>query len=163
MTTLINRRMALQIGSAALATPFLGRVARAQTTHEVQMLNVHPDDPRARMVFFPRVIVVEPGDTVNFVSTDRGHNSMSIPEMLPDGAEGWNGRINADVAATFEIPGIHGYVCQPHATVGMVGAVVCNGDGVLGNFDAVQEARQRGRAQGVFEEIWAEIEELGLG
>ncbi|MEM1274496.1 MAG: plastocyanin/azurin family copper-binding protein [Pseudomonadota bacterium] len=162
MTKLITRRASLQIGAAALATPFLARGATAQTAHVVEMLNVHPENPRLRQVFFPRLIVVEPGDTVNFTATDRGHNSMSVDGMLPDGAEPWNGRINADIEVTFDVSGVYGYVCQPHATVGMVGVVVVNGDDALSNLEAVQGVRQRGAAAGIFEEIWAELAELDL-
>ncbi|MEL6642270.1 MAG: pseudoazurin, partial [Pseudomonadota bacterium] len=126
------------------------------------MLNADPDNPRQRFVFSPRVIVVEAGDTVNFLPTDPGHNSESVPEMIPAGAEGWEGRINKEVSATLDQPGFYGYICKPHASVGMVGLVVVQGEGMLDNLEAAKGHRQRGAAKKIWDEIWAEVDELGL-
>lgn len=80
-----------------------------------------------------------------FKSVDRGHNSASIDGMLPEGAEEWNGKINDDIEVTFDKPGFYGYKCKPHATVGMVGLVVVEGEGKLDNLEAAQGVRQRGK------------------
>ena len=145
------------------SAPFL-RPAFAQdgTVHEVQMLNVDPDNRRNRMVFKPRVQVVQPGDTVRFLSVDRGHNSVSKEGMIPEGAEGWRSQLNEDFDVTLTEPGFYGYYCQPHETTGMVGLIVVEGEGMMDNYEAAQEVRQRGRAADVWEEIWAEVEEMGL-
>lgn len=127
------------------------------------MLNADPDNPRVRQVFVPRILVVQPGDTVKFTAVDRGHNSATVEGMIPEAAEGWDGRINEEVEVVLDQPGIYGYQCTPHASVGMVGIVVVEGEGMLDNLEAAQEVRQRGRARAVWEEIWAELEEMDLG
>jgi len=159
----LSRRNTLALaGAAALAPLAAPRLARAAAAHEVQMLNVNPDNPRQRMVFLPRVLAVQPGDTVTFLATDRSHNSASLDGMIPDGAEAWDGRINEEISVTLEVPGFYGYQCTPHYAMGMVGLIVVQGDGMMDNFAAAQEVRQRGRAGDAFEEIWAEVAETGL-
>ncbi|MEL6582663.1 MAG: pseudoazurin [Pseudomonadota bacterium] len=146
----------------AATTAFaVARPVSAATTHEVQMLNQDPDNPRLRMVFSPRILKVMPGDTVKFLNADRGHNSELIRGMGPAGGEEWKGRINEEVEVTLTTPGVYGYQCAPHATVGMVGIIVV-GDGAPANLADAQGVRQRGRARQAFEEIWAEAGEMGL-
>ncbi|MEM9550584.1 MAG: pseudoazurin [Pseudomonadota bacterium] len=128
----------------------------------VEMLNKHPEDSKKRNVFYPRVMSVQPGETVLFKATDRGHNSSSIEGMIPDGVEEWDSRINEEIEVTFETPGIYGYKCTPHSSIGMVGLIVVEGEGKLDNLEAAKEVRQRGRAKSEWEEIWAEAEEMGL-
>lgn len=126
------------------------------------MLNEHPENKRLRMVFTPRVIGVEQGDTVLFKSVDRGHNSASIDGMLPEGAEPWTGKLSKDIEVTFQVPGVYGYVCTPHEAMGMVGLVIVNGEGKLDNLEAAKSVKHRGRANLVFDELWAEAEVAGL-
>jgi len=163
MTLSITRRRTLALaGAAALAPLAMPSFLRAATSHEVQMLNMHPDNPRQRMVFVPRLLVIQPGDTVTFLPTDGGHNSAILDGMIPEGAEGWNGRINEEISVTPEVPGFYGYQCTPHLTMGMVGLIVVEGDGMMDNYEAAREVPQRGRAAQAFDEIWAEVEEQGL-
>ncbi|MEM9756533.1 MAG: pseudoazurin [Pseudomonadota bacterium] len=162
-STGLTRRSTLILGTAALAAPlYAPRLARAETAHEVLMLNRDPDNPRAVNVFSPRVLVVQPGDTVTWLNADNGHNSEATDGMIPDGAEGWTGRINEEVTASFEVPGFYGYHCTPHLSLGMVGLIVVEGDGMMDNLAAAQDVRQRGRAAQAWEEIWEEVDELGL-
>ncbi|MDX8354756.1 pseudoazurin [Cognatiyoonia sp. IB215182] len=155
-----TRRAAIATSAAALLVrPVL---AQEPVMHEVQMLNVDPDDPRARQVYIPRILVAQPGDTVKFVSVDRGHNSESVPEMMPDGAENWEGAINDDIEVTVSVPGFYGYKCTPHASVGMVGLIIVQGDGMMDNREAAQGVRQRGRARQVWDEIWEEVDGMDL-
>lgn len=163
MTKLLSRRAVLAaVTSAPVAYLAVARPTWAATAHDVEMLNVHPENRRLRQVFFPRVLAVQPGDTVNFLATDRGHNSATVDGMIPEGAEGWDGKINEEVSATFEVPGFYGYQCTPHASVGMVGLIVVQGDGMMDNYEAAQGVRQRGRARSAWEEIWEEATEMGL-
>ena len=156
---LITRREALLIaGGLVVVQPSLAFAAE----HTVDMLNRHPDNKRKRNVFLPRVLVIQPGDTVNFVSVDRGHNSVSLKGMVPDGAEDWKGKLNKDIAVTFDTPGYYGYQCTPHYALGMVGLIIVEGDGKLDNLEAAKAVKHRGRAKKEFEEIWAEAETGGL-
>ncbi len=160
MTLKMTRRTAIATGTAAL----LARPALAQdaTVHEVQMLNADPENPRTRMIFLPRVVVAQPGDTIKFIATDRGHNSESIEEMMPEGVEGWEGDINDDVEFVVETPGFYGYKCTPHNSVGMVGLVIVQGDGMSDNLEAAKDVRQRGKARQIWDEIWEEVDALDL-
>lgn len=84
---------------------------------EVQMLN---RGESGTMVFEPSFLRVAPGDTVNFVAADRGHNAESIPTMIPEGAEAFEGRINEEITVTFDVEGLYGVMCKPHFAMGMV-------------------------------------------
>lgn len=114
------------------------------TTHIVEMLNQDPDNPREKMVFSDPVLFINPGDTVQFKATDRAHNSESDPDMIPDGAEGWKGRINQDVEATLDVEGIYVYKCTPHSTMGMYGIIVV-GDPTQDQIEALKDYSPRGR------------------
>ena len=101
----------------------------------VKMLN---QSSTGVMVFEPAVLEIEVGDTVTFQSTDAAHNSASIPGMIPDGASAWYGQLSRDTTVTFDIPGIYGYQCTPHAMMAMVGVIKVGGDS--SNKDSVQAA-----------------------
>ena len=101
----------------------------------VKMLN---QSSTGVMVFEPAVLEIEVGDTVTFQSTDAAHNSASIPGMIPAGASEWNGQLSRDTTVTFDIPGIYGYQCTPHAMMAMVGVIKVGGDS--SNKDSVQAA-----------------------
>lgn len=160
MTTRREHLKMLAAAGAAAAVP--GAAARAQgTNHEVLMLNAHPDNPRERQVYVPAVLQIQPGDTVTWVSEDRGHNSAVDEDMMPEGGTTWDGAINEDVSVTFETEGTYGYYCTPHRTAGMVGLVLV-GDASV-NFEEVREVRQRGLAARRYEEYFAEAEEMIAG
>ncbi|HSG53908.1 MAG TPA: pseudoazurin, partial [Paracoccaceae bacterium] len=125
---------------------------------EVQMLNQNPDDRSQRMVFYPDLVRANVGDTIRFVSTDKGHNSESSKDMLPEGAEGWKGPISQDLEVTLTQDGTYGYHCTPHATLGMVGLILV-GDAMV-NFQAARDVRQRGRAADRYEDIFARAEAM---
>ncbi len=159
MQNLVDRRTVL-IGMAAVAAS--NNLAFAQTVHNVEMLNKDPEDSKRRMIFSPLIHVIEPGDTVKFLPTDKGHNTVSIKGMLPEGVEPWKSKINQEFDLTLEKPGVYGYVCQPHATMGMVGLIIVKGEGMTDNLEAAKAAKHRGRAKKVWEEIWARVEEENL-
>lgn len=87
---------------------------------EVRMLN---KGAAGVMVFEPSFIRVEPGDTVRFVPTDKGHNVEAIREILPEGVEPFRGKLNQDYALTVTEPGLYGVKCLPHYTMGMVALI----------------------------------------
>ncbi len=160
MTNLLDRRTVI-VGMAAIAASSVG--ARASgTTHTVQMLNKHPDDSKVRNVYLPRVLVVEPGDTIEFVSTDKGHNTESVKGMIPEGSEKWKSRISNDFTLTLDQPGVYGYKCTPHMATGMVGLIIVKGDGMMDNVEAAKAVKQRGKSKKAWEEIWAEVDSENL-
>ena len=73
------------------------------------------------MVFEPALVKIAPGDTVKFVATNKGHNAETIKGMLPEGAEPFVGKVNQEIAVTFDKPGVYGVKCLPHYAMGMVG------------------------------------------
>ncbi|MCC5986862.1 MAG: hypothetical protein JJT95_04215 [Pararhodobacter sp.] len=135
--SLITRRHVLFLFGAATG---LGGASRlhAGTAHEVQALNRHPENARQMMVFYPAITRIEPGASVEFVMSDRGHNVESFPDMLPDGAESFRSRVDQGLTRRFNAPGTHVFCCRPHRAVGMIGFVLV-GDFAV-NLDAVRDA-----------------------
>lgn len=121
--------------------------------HQVQMVN--KDSEGRAMQFEPAFLKIAPGDTVTFVAKDKGHDSESIKEGLPDDAEGWKGKISQDVTATFTQEGLYAYKCTPHFGLGMVGLIQV-GDSTA-NRDAVQALKLPGKAKGRMEELLAQV------
>ena len=93
--------------------------------HTIKMLN---QGATGVMVFEPAFLKVNVGDTVTFESTDPAHNSASIPGMIPSGATPWNGQLSRNISITFEVPGVYGYQCTPHAMMAMVGVIQVGND-----------------------------------
>lgn len=137
-----------------------GPVAAQAEVIEVQMLNKHPDNKKLRNVFLPAVVKAKPGDTIRFISVDKGHNSESLEGMMPEGAEPWKSKISKDFDVTLETPGVYGYRCTPHVTLGMVGLIVVEGEGWDANLEAAKAVKHRGKAAKVFDQLWTEVDEL---
>ena len=88
--------------------------------YEVRMVN---RGSMGTMTFEPAFLKVAPGDTIVFLPTDKGHNVQSMPNMIPAGASGFQGRIDQPVKVTFSKAGLYAYKCLPHYAMGMVGLV----------------------------------------
>jgi pseudoazurin len=134
----------------AAATPAMAK------TVEVEMLNSGPNGEM--MVFEPALVTIDPGDTVRFVATDKGHNAETVPGMLPDGAEPFKGKFNRDFEITFDAEGVYGYKCMPHYAMGMAGVVVV-GDASV-NLDAAKTvaAKAPGRAKTRFARMLGQVD-----
>jgi pseudoazurin len=105
----------------ALLTLLLAAAPGQARDWQVRMLNRGPDG--VAMAFSPAFLVIQPGDTVRFLATDRGHNAETVPGMIPPGATPFRGRINEEIVVRFTAPGLYGYKCQPHLGMGMVGLI----------------------------------------
>jgi len=115
---------ALLSASAALAAatlPATAAFATAGKNYTVKMLN---SGPTGMMQFDTSVVRIKPGDSVTFVPADLGHNAESIPGMAPAGAEPFKGQMSKPLTVTFTKPGVYGFKCMPHFSMGMVGVVV---------------------------------------
>ena len=99
-----------------LTSALLCSSALAQT-YEVKMLT---RTATAGMVFEPDYLQIAPGDTVKFVPTHSGHNAATLPELLPEGAQAFQGKIDQPIEQNFSIPGLYGIQCTPHLGMGMV-------------------------------------------
>jgi pseudoazurin len=145
----------LLLGATVLipATGLLVRSRRVLAAeHEVKMLNKGLEGQRNW--FEPAVVHAQPGDTLHFVATDKGHNSASV--VVPDGAEEWKGKLSQDISVTLGVPGLYAYKCTPHFGLGMVGLVAV-GDFTT-NLDAVKSARYPGKAREVMAELLKEVQ-----
>ena len=121
----------------------------------VEMWNKDPDNKKRKMVFSEEIVTIEPGESVTWLATDKGHNVQLI-----DGPDGYDlpkkSKISKDVTITFDEPGVYVYVCTPHATMGMLGIVVV-GELTQEAIDAVRDAKLRGKSKKKFKELLAEL------
>jgi len=121
----------------------------------VEMWNKDPDDKKRKMVFSEEIVVVEPGESVTWLATDKGHNVQMIDG--PDGVDlPKKSKLSKDVTLTFDEPGVYVYVCTPHASMGMSGIVVV-GELTQEGIDAVRDAKVRGKSKKKFKTLLAEL------
>lgn len=127
---------------------------------EVKMYTKNPDNKKERNVFVPAFFTAKPGDTIRWISADKGHNTASGKGMIPEGVEKWKSKFSKDFEITVEKPGVYGYVCTPHEALGMVGLFVVEGDGMLDNLEDVKKAKKKGKAKKVFAGLIEQAEAL---
>jgi pseudoazurin len=111
----------LVLMGAATAVALLAQAPAAASSYTVKMLN---SGPTGMMQFDTSVVRVKPGDTVTFEPSDLGHNAETIPGMLPAGTEPFKGQMSKPLTVKFTKPGVYGFRCMPHFSMGMVGVVV---------------------------------------
>ncbi|VAV99345.1 hypothetical protein MNBD_ALPHA07-1830 [hydrothermal vent metagenome] len=159
-----TRRTHLKYLGAATVASLSPRLAIAATdaqgpaVHEIQMLSKDPDDKKRRNLFIPDLICIKPGDTVRFIATDKGHNSVSNKDMMPEGAESWKGKISKDIEVTLTVEGTYGFHCAPHRSLGMVGLIIVGDHS--GNYEAAKAAKQRGKAKSAYIDLFERADAL---
>ena len=155
----LTRREGLKLMSATALTaaPLTALAQTAPATHVVEMMNKDPDTGE-RMVFRPDFLQVNPGDTVRFVPKDNGHNSLTSPDMIPAGTDGWKGKINKEIEVTLDTEGAYGYHCLPHFSLGMVGLILVGN--ASGNYEAVKKGKMLGQAKKRYADIFARADKL---
>jgi pseudoazurin len=123
----------------------------------LEMWNKDPDDKKRKMVFSQEIVTIEPGQSVTWLATDKGHNVQMI-----DGPDGYDlpkkSKISKDVTLTFDTPGVYVYVCTPHATMGMIGIVVV-GEVTDEALAAIEDAKVRGKSKKKLEELVADLQQ----
>ena len=120
--------------------------------HEVHMLN---KGETGTMVFEPAFVKAEPGDTINFIPTDKSHNVEAIKEILPEGVEVFKSKINEGYTLTVTEAGLYAVKCTPHFAMGMV-ALIQVGEAPA-NLDAAKTAKMPKKAR---ERMDAEIAQV---
>ncbi len=86
----------------------------------------------------PQILYVQPGDTVKWAQM-AGHDTETIPGMLPAGAAPWKAQMGEDGFTVRLIQeGVYLYRCNPHMTAGMVGAIVV-GEGAPKNLAGLEK------------------------
>lgn len=138
--------------AASLATLLLAPAAHAANV-DVLMLNKGTE---GAMVFEPAFVKVDVGDTVTFISTDKGHNAENIKDMLPEGVEAFKSKMGEDYVLTIGAEGLYGVKCTPHYTMGMVALIQA---GAPVNLEAAAAVTQKGKAKGRFEPLFAQVAE----
>lgn len=136
------------LASAALIA--LAPISALADTIEVKMLN---KGEAGNMVFEPRFVSAEVGDTVVFVPVDKGHNAESMKDMVPEGQESFKGKMNKEVSVELTTDGVIGVECKPHLAMGMVMVIQVGGAEVPEDF---LDAKMPKKAKEAFEEILAE-------
>ena len=103
-------------------------------THEILMVN--KDENGNRNAFVPEVIQISAGDTVKWLSKDRGHNveMISSPNKVK-----FKSKVGKDASMVFEKPGVYYYWCTPHKGMGMIALIVVGGD--TSNKDAIAKVK----------------------
>jgi pseudoazurin len=135
---------------AAVAGLLLSTSAFAEA-FEVKMLNKGTD---GAMVFEPAFLKAAVGDTITFVSTDKGHNVEGIKGMLPDGFAPFKSEMGADYTLTVTAEGVYGVKCTPHFAMGMVALIQV---GAPVNLAAAQAVPQKGKAKTRFEPLFDQV------
>ena len=131
---------------------FVGLAGPAMAAEiQVKMLNRGTDGV---MVFEPALVKIEPGDTVKFVATDKGHNAETIKGMFPADSTPFAGKLGEDVNVTFDKPGVYGVKCLPHYGMGMVALIVV---GTPGNLAEAKAVPQTGKAKQVFSGLFDKL------
>lgn len=132
--------MMLALSSPAFATDF-----------KVEMLN---KGEVGAMVFEPAYIAAQPGDTVTFLPTTKGHNAQSIKGMLPEGVEKFKSKTSEEFTLTLDVEGLYGIKCTPHYTMGMVMLIQVGKPVNLETFMAVKlKKKVKKRFTPLFEQI----------
>ena len=142
--------------TAMLAVPaYADKEMTPPAQHFVEMWNKDPEDKKRKMVFSEEILVVQPGDLIQFVATDKGHNVQFIDG--PDGVKlPKKSKISDDVMITLDEPGVYVYVCTPHATMGMIGVVVV-GELTQEGVDAIKDAKVRGKSKKKLKELLKDL------
>ena len=143
------------LAALSLAALLAAPTAVFAADHQVLMLN--KDSEGRVMQFEPAFLKVEPGDTVTFVPQDKGHDSESIADKIPEGAEAWKGKLSQEVTVTLTTEGFYAYKCAPHFAMGMVGLIQVGEAGVP---DAAKLTEKLpGKAKTRMEELIAQSQE----
>ncbi len=108
-------------------------IAADQTVEMLNRLN------KESMVFEPKIVRVNVGDTVLWKANDKGHNVEFIKKGVPEGVGKFKSKYNKDTEYKFETPGIYAYWCTPHKNMGMIGFVVVGED--TSNLEQIKKLR----------------------
>ena len=97
----------------------LGLAACANAAHyDIKMLN---DSPEGSMVFEPGFLKVQPGDSITFHPTNKGHFVHS--KAIPEGATKFASEEDDELTITLDKEGVYVYTCPVHRTMNMNGII----------------------------------------
>lgn len=123
----------LGIAAVALAFGALG-TAVAQQTHTVELIIQETEgEPIPQFYFQPTGLLIQPGDTVEFVARSPHHTVTAYhpqqgkAQRVPDGVEPFSSPVivlDGSWSYTFETPGTYDIWCAPHEMYGMAMRIV---------------------------------------
>lgn len=119
----------------------------AVATAPLQAQETHAINAQAR-VFAPDILHIQPGDSVQWENMT-SHNTVSIDELLPEGAQPWRSQMGENFSVTLTVEGVYPFVCEPHIGFGMMGVIVV---GKPANIDAAMATAQE-KLQGPYRRI----------
>jgi len=122
---------------------------------EIKMLNKGSDG--SITAFEPAFVKIAVGDSVHFISADKGHNAESIANMIPDGATPFAGKTNEEIVVKFDKAGVYGYRCKPHFPMGMVGLIEV-GNPINEDAAKAATASMGGAAKNKFSKLFAQLD-----
>jgi pseudoazurin len=143
-------RKAGLVATAAILMTLAGAARAADV--EIKMLNKGSDG--TAMVFEPAFVAVQPGDTVKFVATDKGHSVESIKGMMPADATPFAAKMSQDLSVTLDKPGVYGVKCLPHYGMGMVALIVV---GTPANLAEAKAVTHPGKAKTTFAALFDKV------
>ena len=108
-----------------------------------------------RMIFDPKIISIQSGDTVFWKAINRGHNVEFLKNGVPEGVEKFKSKIGKDTQFTFDVPGLYAYLCTPHKALGMIGFVIV--DNNISNYDQVVKLKYLGKSKKIAQALLDEI------
>jgi pseudoazurin len=152
--------------AVGLAAVFAANAASAEV-HTVEVRNLGSEGER--MVFEPGLVEAEPGDTIEFVWKDMGHNAAAYhpdnrgkPNLVPEGSKVWDSGFKQPgdtYEVTLETEGVHHYFCLPHEGMGMVGMIAVGDSSAGPGVQAVENADIPERAKVKFRELHEQLGE----
>ena len=103
-------------------------VSQAAGSHDY-VVNVMSDEAAGRMYFEPKMLVINPGDTVTWVNRgDEEHDIITFPDGYPEGAEAFQSPLfkhaGEQWSHVFTTVGTYEYHCLPHLPMGMHGMII---------------------------------------
>lgn len=139
----------------AMAWPPIPTAAASADDDVDHVVMMRTEGPTGRFVFDPPLLHVEPGDTVRFTGGRHLHASRTIAGMAPAEGPRWWGQTGEEVTVTFDEPGVYGFKCVAHYSVGMVGLIVVGRD--LHNLEEAQAVRHPPRAAETFDRLFERL------
>ncbi len=135
----------LATGLLALVLLALGGCAVFEAEPKQHVVRIKTDLDNLRMSFQPKILVVQPGDTVTWVNEiEMDHNVMTYPDGFPKGAEGFESPYLTQAGETwthtFSVEGTYEYHCLPHLIMGMHATVIVGEATAEGGFHVPSKA-----------------------
>ena len=135
--------------AAAIILSFVWALSYQALGDEIEVKSLNRS-PTGFFVFSPDFVRIMPGDAINFVASDKGHQVHSVPGMIPEGAQPFDAKMSQDIKVTFTVSGVYVIACGPHMIMGMIGVVlVC--DPI--NIDKLDPSRLPAKARSKLESL----------